>query len=240
MARQPHPSPATLAGLSDTALAHAALGGARDAYGAIMQRHNQPLFRVARGILADDAEAEDVVQETYVRAFAALDTFRGEATLLTWLTRIAINEARGRLRRRKRAAVPLDQVEAAQAKGAYIVAFPGGQPMENPEAEAARAEIRLLLERAVDALAEPFRLVFILRDVQGCSVEETATLLDLRPETVKTRLFRARRQLRIALDETLASSMRGTFPFLGRRCARITERVLRHLDGQPQADDIGG
>ncbi len=239
MARQPYLASVALAGLSDDALVHAALGGARDAYGAIMQRHNQPLFRVARGILTDDAEAEDVVQETYVRAFAALGTFRGEASLLTWLTRIAINEARGRLRRRKRAAVPLEQVEAAQAKGAYIVAFPGGQPMENPEAEAARSQIRLLLERAVDDLAEPFRLVFILRDVQGCSVEETATLLDVRPETVKTRLHRARKQLRMALHETLETSMRGTFPFLGRRCARITERVLHHLDGLRPADGSG-
>lgn len=223
------------AGMSEPALIGHAINGQRGAFGTIMQRHNQPLFRIARGIVTDDAEAEDVVQETYVKAFAALGDFRGEASLLTWLTRIAINEARGRLRRRKRAAVPLDQVEAAQAKGAYIVAFPGGQPMENPEAEAARAEIRLLLERAVDALAEPFRLVFILRDVQGYSIEETAAMLDLRPETVRTRLFRARRLLRTELDETLASSMRGTFPFLGRRCARITERVLIRLEAERPA-----
>lgn len=219
------------ASLSEPELIAHAISGLRGAFSTIMQRHNQPLFRVARGIVTDDAEAEDVVQETYVRAFAALGTFRGEASLLTWLTRIAINEARERLRRRKRQTVPLDQVDLAQASGAYIVTFPGGQPISNPETEAARAQIRLLLERAVDGLSEPFRLVFILRDVQGYSVEETATLLDIRPETVKTRLHRARKQLRTTLHETLETSMRGTFPFLGRRCERITETVLHRLDG---------
>lgn len=221
--------------LSEAELIAEALAGRRGAFSTIMQRHNQPLFRVARGILADDAEAEDLVQETYVRAFAALDTFRGEASLLTWLTRIAINEARERLRRRKRQTLPLDQVDLAQAKGAEVVGFPGGQPMENPETAAARSQIRFLLERAVDDLDEPFRLVFILREVQGCSVEETAALLELRPETVKSRLHRARKQLRAALHERLESSMRGTFPFLGRRCARITETVLDRVCPQPIA-----
>lgn len=219
------------AALDEADLIAAALAGQRGAFRAIMQRHNQPLFRVARGLLADDAEAEDVVQETYVRAFAALDGFRGEARLLTWLTRIALNEARARLRRRKRRTVSLDEVDIAQGAGAEVIGFPGGQPMENPETAAARSQIRLLLERAVDDLDEPFRLVFILREVQGCSVEETADLLDLRPETVKTRLYRARRQLRAALDQTLHSSMRGTFPFLGRRCERITDAVLDRLAG---------
>jgi RNA polymerase sigma-70 factor (ECF subfamily) len=101
--------------------------------------------------------------------------------------------------------------------------------MENPEAEAARAQIRLLIEQAVDTLPEAFRLVFILREVQDCSIEETAELLDIRPETVKTRLHRARRLLRSALEATLASAMRDTFPFLGRRCERVTETVLDRL-----------
>lgn len=233
MAHRLHDSALDFAGMSEPALIGHAINGQRGAFRTIMQRHNQPLFRVARGIVTDDAEAEDVVQETYVKAFAALGVFRGEASLLTWLTRIAINEARARLRQSKRKTVPLDQVDLAQAKGGYIVTFPGGQPMENPETLAARAEIRLLLERAVDGLAEPFRLVFILRDVQGCSIEETAALLDVRPETVKTRLHRARKQLRAALHETLETSMRGTFPFLGRRCERITDTVLQRIDQLP-------
>ena len=219
--------------LNEAELIALAKAGRRGAFSKIMRENNQPLFRVARGLLADDAEAEDVVQETYVRAFAALEGFRGEASLRTWLTRITINEARERLRRRKRQTLPLDQVDLAQARGAEVVGFPGGRPMENPETEAARSQIRILLESAVDDLDEPFRLVFILREVQGCSVEETAALLDLRPETVKTRLHRARRQLRAALHETLESSMRGTFPFLGRRCERITEAVLNRVCPRP-------
>lgn len=218
------------AALDDSDLVAAARSGERDAFRTIMQRHNQSLFRVARGLLSDDAEAEDVVQETYMRAFAALDGFRGEARLLTWLTRIALNEARERLRRRRRQPLPLDTVDQSQASGAEVVGFPGGQPMENPEAEAARAQIRMLLERAVDDLDPRFRLVFILRDVQGCSVDETAALLSLRPETVRTRLHRARAQLRAVLHERLQSSIQGTFPFLGRRCEKITAAVLARLD----------
>lgn len=201
----------------------------RGAFRVIMQRHNQRLFRVARGIIVDDAEAEDILQESYVRAFAALEAFRGESSLLTWLTRIVINEARGRLRQRRRATVDLDQVETAQIAGALVVAFPGGQAMDDPEAAFARSQIRLLIERAIDDLPEPFRLVFILREVQECSVEETADLTGIRPETVKTRLHRARRLLRLALNETLASTMHETFPFLGRRCERITAAVLDRL-----------
>lgn len=215
-------------GMAEVTLLRHARRGEREAFRVIVQRHNQRLFRVARGIVADDAEAEDVLQESYVRAFAAIGSFRGESSLLTWLTRITINEGRGRLRRR-RIQVDLDQIDAARAAGALVLAFPGGHTMEDPEAKAAQAETRLLIERAVDTLPEPFRLVFIMRDVQELSIEETADILDIRPETVKTRLHRARRMLRAALDDTLASAMRGAFPFLGRRCDRITEAVLARL-----------
>lgn len=214
--------------IDDVHLATASQGGDREAFRLLMQRHNQQLFRVARSIVRDESEAEDVLQESYLRAYSALATFRGESTLLTWLTRIVINEARGRLRRR-RLSTTLDEIDTAQASGALVVAFPGGQAVANPEAEAARVEIRSLIERAVDTLPEAFRLVFILRDVQECSVEETAELLGLRPQTVKTRLHRARRQLREKLHETLASAMRDTFPFLGKRCEQIIARVLSRL-----------
>lgn len=215
--------------MSEAELVAQARRGERGAFRGIMQRHNQRLFRVARGIVAEDAEAEDIIQESYVRAFTALDAFRGESSLLTWLTRIVINEARGRLRRRRRATVDLDQVETAQAAGARVVAFPGGQAMEDPETVVARVQIRLLIERAIDDLPEPFRLIFILREVQDCTVEETADLTGIRPQTVKTRLHRARRLLRVALNDTLASTMHETFPFLGRRCERITVAVLDRL-----------
>lgn len=198
------------------------------AFRQLMQRYNQPLYRVARAIVSDDNEAEDVLQESYTRAFAALGGFRGEAGLQTWLTRIVINESRGRLRRR-RPRVELDQVERIQESGALVLGFPGGQVVESPDTEAARAEVRLLLEQAVDQLPDIFRLVFILREIQECSVEETAAILDIRPETVKTRLHRARRMLREALDATLAEAIRGSFPFLGKRCERLTEAVMQRI-----------
>jgi RNA polymerase sigma-70 factor (ECF subfamily) len=225
------------AAMAEAELVHAAGLGQREACRIIMQRNNQRLFRVARAIVSNDAEAEDIVQESWMRAFAALDGFRGDAGLTTWLTRIVINEARGRLRRR-RIQVDLDQVEAAQGDGSVVLSFPMGQPMENPEVEVARTQIRQMIEAEIDRLPEAFRLVFILREVQDASTFETADLLGIREETVKTRLHRARRLLREALDQKLSDSIRGSFPFLGRRCETITRRVLERLDGlQAQAPD---
>jgi RNA polymerase sigma-70 factor, ECF subfamily len=208
-----------------------AQAGERDAFRVIMQRGNQRLFRVARSVVRDDAEAEDVVQEAYARAFAPIGGFRGDAGVMTWLTRITLNEARTRLRRR-RPMVGLDQVEAAQNDGAQVIPFPTSFGTDNPEVDAARAQIRKLIERAVDDLPEAFRLVFIMRDIEECNIEETAASLELKPETVKTRLHRARRLLRQALEAKLASSMNGAFPFLGARCERITEAVLERLDAE--------
>jgi RNA polymerase sigma-70 factor (ECF subfamily) len=227
MTMTPAPAPGRRAypALADAALAELASAGDREAFRAIMQRSNQRLFRVARAIVRDDAEAEDVVQEAYARAFSHLAGFRAESGLLTWLTRITINEARGRLRRR-RPVVGLDQLDRLQPAQARIIMFP---TVDNPEADAARGQIRRLLEEAVDELPEAFRLVFLLREVEECSTEATAAQLGLRVETVKTRLHRARRLLRKALDEKLASSMTGAFPFLGARCERMTEAVLERL-----------
>jgi RNA polymerase sigma-70 factor (ECF subfamily) len=199
----------------------------------IMQRHNRRLYRVARSVLHDDAEAEDVVQETYVRAFTHLDGYRGEAQLSTWLTRIALNEALGRLRRR-RITVGLKDIDAINDQGeARVIYLPSARQDSDPEAAAARGEVRRLLERAVDQLPDHFRVVFILRDIEEMSVEETASHLGLRPETVKTRLHRARRLLREALNKTLASALTDVFPCAGARCARIADAVLERL-GLPE------
>ena len=214
-------------GLPELVLVDYARAGDREAFRAIMKRCNQRLFRIARAVVRDEAEAEDVLQEAYTRAFSAIATFRGEAGIATWLTRIVLNEAHGRLRRRK-VTVDLDQLETAQVN-AQVLNFPGMTKSEDPEADAARAQIRRILEQAVDALPEPFRLVFILREVEELSAEETASHLNLRVETVKTRLYRARRRLRDALDAQLADVMVGAYPFLGVRCERITEAVLRRL-----------
>lgn len=216
------------ASMDDTALVGAVQRGDRDAFRDIMRRCNQRLFRVARGVVNDDAEAEDVVQEAYVHAFEKLPTFRGDAALLTWLTRIVLNEANGRLRRR-RWVVDVEQIEASQMDSASIVPFPAKFGHEDPAVAAARDQARTLLEEAIDRLPEAFRIVFVMREIEGCTVEETAASLELRAETVKTRLHRARRLLRAALHDTLSESLGDVFPFLGTRCDRMTDAVMRRL-----------
>lgn len=213
--------------LVEADLVRLAQRGDREAFRVIMQRCNQRLFRVARAVVRNEAEAEDIVQEAYTRAFAKLDTFRGEASILTWLTRITLNEARGRLRTRRKM-VDLNEIEDAQ--GSRVVLFPSSAAVETPEANAARMQIRHLIEQAIDELPEDFRVVFVMRDVEVCSILETAAFLDIKPETVKTRLHRARRLLRIALDERIGVGMKGAFPFLGARCERMTMAVLARLD----------
>jgi RNA polymerase sigma-70 factor (ECF subfamily) len=221
------------AALADPELVRLVQVGERGAFREITQRCNQRLFRVARGVLNDDAEAEDVVQAAYVDAYAKLADFRGEASLLTWLTRIVLNESYGRLRARHHT-VGVEHIDAAQGEGSSVLAFVPRSGGEDPAAAAARAQIRRLLETAVDALPEPFRIVFVLREVEGCSVEETAQMLDVRPETVKTRLHRARRLLRVALQDSLSTVVGDAFPFLGQRCARLTESVMQRI--QPGSD----
>ena len=224
-----------LSGLDDKALVALSLQRDEAAFRLIMQRHNRRLYRLARSVLGNDAEAEDVVQETYVRAFTHLEGFRGEARLSTWLTRIALHEALGRIRD-QRPTTDLDHLDAINEQGeARVIFLPSARQDSNPEASAARAEVRRLLERAVDQLPGPFRSVFVMRDIEEMSVEETATHLGLRPETVKTRLHRARRLLRQSLSGTLASTLVDAFPFGGARCAHITEVVLDRL-GIPEKD----
>jgi RNA polymerase sigma-70 factor (ECF subfamily) len=219
--------------LNDAELVAHARRGHREAFRQIMRRGNQRLFRVARGVLNDDAEAEDAVQEAYTLAFSRLDTFRGEASLLTWMTRIVLNECYGRLRRR-RPTVGIEQIEAAQQRGdGRILMFPNRYGSEDPAADASRAQMRTLIERAIDALPEPFRVVFVMREIEECSIEETAATLDIRAETVKTRLHRARRLLRNALHDNLSAALNDAFPFLGPRCDRMTETVLARLSPVP-------
>lgn len=214
------------AALSEPELVAFARTGRHEAFRAIMQRCNQRLFRIARAVLRDDVEAEDALQEAYTRAFAAIGRFRGESSVATWLTRIVLNEVHGRLARRR----PIEGLETAEAEQAgRVVPFRGTVLGDDPEADAARAQIRRMVEKAVDALPEPYRLVFVLREVEELSVEETATELGLKPQTVKTRLHRARTRLRLALQTQVAETLRGAYPFLGARCARITEAVLARL-----------
>jgi RNA polymerase sigma-70 factor (ECF subfamily) len=214
--------------LDDAELVRLALGNNGEAFRIIMQRHNRKLYRVARSVVQDDGEAEDVVQEAYVRAFGSLRQFRGDSSLATWLTRIALNEALGRLRR-QRPVVDLEVLDAESPDRSRIIPFPMMPADTDPERTAAQHQIRHLIERAIDSLPEIFRVVFVMRDVEDMSIEETAEFLGLHPTTVKTRLHRARRLLRQALDEQLASTLTEAFPFDGKRCQQMADRVLERL-----------
>lgn len=212
----------------DAGLVQLARRGDGDAFRVIMQRNNQRLYRVARSIVQDDSEAEDVVQQAYVDAFESLAKFRGDSSLATWLTRITLNEALGRLRR-QRPTVDIEALDAESAGKSKVIPFPLMSPQTDPERAAAQYQIRQLIERAIDGLPEIFRVVFVMRDVEGLSIEETAAFLGLEAATVKTRLHRARQRLRRALDEQLASTLTEAFPFQGERCRRTAEAVLERL-----------
>src|SRR3984893_1652347 len=197
------------------------------AFRTIMERHNRRLYRIARGILRNDSEAEDVVQEAYVKAFTNLGGFRGDSSLATWLARITMNEALGRLRR-ERPTVDLETF-GAQRTEAQIIKFPQTVTSDHPERTMAQREILQLVERATDHLPEIFRIVFMTRVIEGMSTEDTANLLGLPPDTVKTRLHRARRLVRDELDKQIGPVLMDAFPFAGRRCERMTNAVLQRL-----------
>jgi RNA polymerase sigma-70 factor (ECF subfamily) len=224
---KPAPAPRIVVPSDDASLVRRALARDDTAFRTIMERNNRRLYRIARGILRNDTEAEDVVQEAYVSAFTHLDGFRGDASLATWLGRITMNEALGRLRR-ERLAVDLDTFEAQRTE-AQIIQFPQTVTSDDPERTMAQREILQLVEQATDNLPEIFRIVFITRVIEGMSVEETADLLGLRPETVKTRLHRARRLVREQLDKKIGPVLMEAFPFAGRRCERMTNAVMQRL-----------
>ena len=198
-------------------------------------RNNQRLFRAAWGILKNRAEAEDAVQSAYLRAFAAADTFEGRSSLTTWLTRIVINEALGRLRAAKRRLANLDGSSVTVLDEYREKMMRGSSSSMLPDGSVAREQIRQLLEDAVAKLPDKFRMVFILREIEGLSVKEVAETLEIDPGTVKTRDHRARQLLRDALAPELQSALAGTFPFAGADCEALTERVIRHLCDEPPA-----
>ena len=211
----------------DVELAGRALARDAGAFRTIMQKHNRRLYRIARGILRDNTEAEDAVQDAYVSAFTNLASYRGVSTLATWLSRIVMNEALGRLRRRRRT-VDLAPLESVRSK-AEIIQFPLSTPSDDPERTMAQRQILKLVEQATDNLPEVFRVVFVTRVIEGMSVEETSELLGIKPETVKTRLHRARQLVRDQLDKQIGPVLMDAFPFAGRRCERLTKAVMARL-----------
>lgn len=214
--------------ISDTELARLVGEGDEAAIRLLTKRHNQTLFRTARAILREDAEAEDAVQEAYIKAIRAINTFRSDAKLSTWLIRITVNEALAKLRRSRRAAevIPLAADLSAGDQHVYETTE---SSTPTPEQEAIRTQSRKLVEARIDALPEAFRAVFVLRAVEELSVEETATVLGIPEPTVRTRFFRARGLLRESLSREMDVAVDQAFQFAGERCERITEKVLARL-----------
>lgn len=213
---------------ADSDLVHRVAAGEVSAFEALMRLHNRTLFRAARAILRDDAEAEDALQDAYIRVYQSIGSFRGEARLSTWLVRIVANEALARRRKRERRAeiVPL---RMEPEPGAAPEAESGVRTADGPERAAQRAEVHRLIERKIDALPDDFRLVFVLRAIEEFSVEETAAALGIPPSTVRTRFFRARSMLREALSQELDLAIEDAFGFAGARCDRIVAHVLARL-----------
>lgn len=219
---QPAVQPApTLTALSDEEVVGRVLAGDTSLFEILMRRYNQRLFRMARAILADDAEAEDVMQEAYVRVFRELANFRGEARFATWLTRIACHEALARARKRRRL-VPIAGGEPPE---------PPSPPVAGPERDLENRELHAVLREAVELLPDPLRTVFCLREVEGLSTEETAGALGLTLENVRVRLHRAKHSLRGTLDERIGREVRRLYLFDGARCDRVVEGVFSRLLG---------
>lgn len=220
MMNQPAVQPAVPPTISDEEVVKRVVAGDTSLFEILMRRYNQRLFRVARAILADDAEAEDVMQDAYVRAFRELAGFRGEARFSTWLTKIACYEALARARKRRR-----------------LVPIEGGEPPEpptpesGPEREVENRELHAVLRDAVEVLPDPLRTVFCLREVEGLSTEQTADLLGLTLENVRVRLHRAKRTLRETLDTRIGREVRRLYLFEAPRCDRMVESVFARLLG---------
>ena len=219
----------------DAALAARAAQGDQRAFETIMRRHNRLLFRTARSILKRDEEAEDVLQEAYLRAWHALGGFRSEARLSTWLVRIVINEALGRLRRRSAQVLPLDPtIDVVDPQTEESVQ---DNPNLRPDSAAMRSEARRLMEVRIDALPEAFRTVFMLRAVEEMSVEEVAAAVGISETTVRTRYFRARGLLRESLARDLDIALGDAFSFAGARCDRIVDGVLAKIATESAKSD---
>ena len=210
--------------ITDEEVVRRVRGGETSLYEILMRRYNQRLYRVARSILRDDAEAEDVMQEAYVKAYEHLHQFAGAARFSTWLTKIAVYEAIARVRRRGRT----EDLESVSEVRLHAMANKT-RGASDPERQTYSREMKLLLEQSVDSLPEHYRCVFVLRAVEGLSVAETAECLDVGTETVKTRFHRARSFLRKEIHQRAGIVAADVFPFHLTRCDRVVEAVFRRI-----------
>ncbi len=214
--------------LSDEEVVARVLAGETAMFEIVMRRHNQLLYRVARSILRNDGEAEDVMQDAYVRAYERLDQFAGRAKFSTWLTRIAVHEALARQRRGNR----YQELEP--------MSEPEGDPMDrfaslalNPEQQASNSQVRRLLEEAVERLPDAYRTIFVLRDVEEMSTADAADVLEITEENVKVRLHRARALLRKSLFARAGMERKEAFNFHAVRCDRVVKNVFERIQQLP-------
>jgi len=210
-------------GIPDEEIVERVRAGETALYEVLMRRYNQRLFRVAVSILRDDAEAEDVMQEAYVNAYQHLNQFAGLAKFSTWLTKIAVNEALARLRRRERIGGESD----LEANSRIMNNVTSGIP--DPERQASDHQLRLVIEASIDSLPDMYRSVFVLRAVEGLSAAETAACLDIGEEAVKTRLHRARHMLQKDLRRRASVLSAEAFPFHLSRCDRVVAGVFQKI-----------
>lgn len=223
------PAPTGTDAVDDAQLARRVQACDEAAFELLMRRHNRRLYRLARSMLRNSADAEEALQEAYLAAFQAMARFRGDASLATWLSRIVANECLGRLRRQSRRhhivpiiGIPMDGQQDPDPEALAMAS----QDIEGPDRALGRAELRGLLERRIDELPDAFRTVFVLRGVEDLSVEETAQCLDIPEATVRSRYFRARSLLRQSLAQDMDLAERDAFSFDGGRCDRIVAHVL--------------
>ncbi len=224
MNTQLNTSPAPSDVSSDVDLVNLATAGNDTAFALIMRRHNRLLFRTVRSILRNDDDTQDALQEAYLRAWRALPSFRSDAKLSTWLVRIAVNEALGRLRYPGAQVVPLNA--PVNTDGENLEPTMPANPDEEPESNAMRSQIRQQIEARIDTLPDQYRTVFMLRGVEELSVEEVSTALDIPEATVRSRFFRARGILREGLSRDIDMAVADAFSFAGPRCDKIVVGVL--------------
>jgi RNA polymerase sigma-70 factor (ECF subfamily) len=231
MSRQATQADAALQDLDELALVRRVLAGDGAAFELVMRRHNRRLYRLARSMLRDAADAEDALQDAYLAAYQAMGNFRGEASLSTWLSRVVANQCLARLRRQNRRDNIVPMVALGGLEEQEAPAMPADDN-ETPDRALVRSELRAILERKLDELPEAFRTVFVLRSVEEMSVEEVAQTLNLPEATVRTRHFRARSLLRESLAQDIDIAERDVWAFDGERCDRIVAAVLRRAYSQ--------
>jgi len=209
----------------DRSMAHSIAAGDAAAFEQMMRHYNRRLYRLARATLRDRTEAEDALQDAYICAYRAMGSFRGEASLGTWLSRLVLNECFARMRRTVRREKVVPMVSASRHSETHMII----DESDSPDSAAGRVQIRELLERKVDELPESYRTVFVLRSVEELTVDETAETLGIPEETVRSRHFRARDLLRESLARDLDLAESGLFEFGGDHCDRVVANVLARI-----------